>query len=131
MRPSSVRLVKETKITQKKGMMTKTPTRAAAGARKSAPARVESSENFFMPFFRIGRPAAGGPGALVAGWGRDEEAAWVSAFTPRGFQSVLTVFSSPTMAMTAALYWAIASSGESSPETTLSVMRWISVETLL
>src|SRR5690606_8265711 len=49
----------------------------------------------------------------------------------RMLQSVETVFSSPTMAVTADLYWAMASSGDNSPETTLSVMRWISAETLL
>ena len=44
MRPSSERLVNETKITQKKGTMTKAPTSSAAGAMKTAPARVERSE---------------------------------------------------------------------------------------
>lgn len=42
-----------------------------------------------------------------------------------------TVLASPTMPVTAVLYWAMASSGDMSPETTFSVMRWISAETLL
>ena len=47
MRPKSERLVKETKITQKKGTMTKAPTSSAAGVMKSAPARVERSVKRF------------------------------------------------------------------------------------
>jgi CheY-like chemotaxis protein len=43
----------------------------------------------------------------------------------------LTVFSSPTIPMTASRYRSIASSGVRSPETTPSVIRWISADTAL
>ncbi|MNL78426.1 hypothetical protein D3C87_2048060 [compost metagenome] len=41
--PINVRLVKETKMTQKNGTMTKTDTRSPAGSMKAAPARLDRS----------------------------------------------------------------------------------------
>ena len=94
--------MKETKITQKKGTMTKAPTSSAAGVMKT-------------------RAGTGG-----------EKRETLHREPPRAArQSLLTVFSSPTISMTAALYWAIASSGLSSPETTASVIRWIATDTSL
>ena len=116
MRPSSVRLVKETKITQKNGRMTKAPTSSAAGVMNAAPARPERREKRFTGRLRAWEEP------------RPDNRA---GHREVGRQSLLTVFSSPTISVTEALNCAMASSGLISPETTASVMRWIAAETSL
>src|ERR1019366_9968274 len=49
---------------------------------------------------------------------------------PGSDQDLLTVLSAPTMPVTVVLKVAIASSGEASPDTTLSVICWMADDTL-